>query len=39
MSSKVKNIDIKNQIYYSFNDIINIKDFEPNNTKIDKKSY
>ena len=25
MSSKVKDIDIKNRIYYSFNDIINIK--------------
>ena len=40
MSSKVKDIDIKNRIYYSFNDIINIKNFEPNNImKIDEKSY
>ena len=32
-------INIKNRIYYFFNDIINIKDFDPNLLKIDKKSY
>ena len=39
MSNKVKDIDIKNRIYYSFNDIINVKNFEPNNLKIYEKSY
>ena len=31
MSNKVKDIDIKNQIYYFFNDMINIKNFDSNN--------
>ena len=39
MCNKVKDIDIKNCTYYFFNDIINIKHFDPNNIKIDKKSY
>ena len=39
MSSKVKDIGIKNRTCYFFNDIINIKNFDPNNNKIDKKSY
>ena len=39
MSNKVKNISIKNRTYYFFNDIINIKNFYPNNIKIDEKSY
>ena len=34
----VKDINIKNNTYYVFDDIINIKDFDPNNIKIDKKS-
>ena len=38
MSYKVKDIDIKNRIYYFFNDIINIKNFDPNNIKLDEKS-
>ena len=29
MSNKVKDIDIKNGTYYFFNDIINIKSFDP----------
>ena len=29
MSNKVKDIDIKNGTYYFFNDIINIKNFDP----------
>ena len=29
----------KNCTYYFFNDIINIKIFDPNNIKIDEKSY
>ena len=36
---KVKDIDIKSLIYYLFNDIINIKNFDSNNIKIDEMSY
>ena len=39
MISKVKDIDRKNQIYYFFNDIIDIEKFDPINIKIDEKSY
>ena len=39
MSNKVNDIDIKNCTYYFFNDIINIKNFDPNNIQIDEKSY
>ena len=39
MSNKVKYIDIKNRTYYFFNNIININNFDPNNIKIDEKSY
>ena len=39
MSNKVKDININNRTYYFFNDIINIESFEPNNIKIDEKSY
>ena len=35
----IKQINIKNRIYYFFNDIINIKDFDSNLLKIGKKSY
>ena len=35
----IKQINIKNQIYYFFNDMINIKDLDPNLLKIDKKLY
>ena len=38
MIIKVKYIDIENRTYYFFNDIINIKKFDPNNITIDKKS-
>ena len=38
MSNKVKDINIKIHTYYSFDDIINIKSFDPNNIKIDEKS-
>ena len=31
----VKDINIENRAYYFFNDIINIKDFDPNNIRID----
>ena len=33
-----KDINIKNGIYYFFDDTIDIKDFYPNNIKIDEKS-
>ena len=36
---EVKQIEIKNRTYYFYNDIINIKNFESNLLKIDKKSY
>ena len=39
MSNKVKDIDINKRTYDFFNDIINIENFNPNNTKIDEKSY
>ena len=39
MSNKIKDIDIKNRTCYFFNDIINIENFNPNNIKIDEKSY
>ena len=39
MNNKVKEIDIKNQTYYFFDDTINIKNFDSNNIIIDEKSY
>ena len=39
MSNKVKDIDIKNRTYYFFNDMINMKNFDPDNIKLDGKSY
>ena len=36
---EVKQINIKNRTYYFYNDMINIKNFEPNVLKIDRKSY
>ena len=36
---EIKQINIKNQTYFFYNDKINIKDFEPNLLKIDRKSY
>ena len=39
MSNTGKDINIKNQTYYFFNDIIDIEHFEPNNIKIEEKSY
>ena len=35
----IKEINIENQTYYFFHDMINIEDFDPNLLKIDKKSY
>ena len=34
MSTKAKDINIKNRTCYFFNDIINIENFGPNNIKI-----
>ena len=39
MSTKIKDIDMKNRTYYFFNYIINIKNLDPNNIKTDEKSY
>ena len=39
MSNKAKDIDIKNRTNYFFNEIINIKNFDRNDIKIDEKSY
>ena len=33
MNNKVKDVNIKNRTYYFFNDMINIKNFDPNNVK------
>ena len=33
----IKQINIKNRTYYFFNDMIDIKDFDPRLIKIDKK--
>ena len=35
----MSNKNIKNTTYYFFNDIINTGNFDPNNIKIDEKSY
>ena len=35
----IKEINIKNRIYYFFDDVINIKNFNSNLLKEDKKSY
>ena len=34
---KVKQIEIKNRIYYFYNEMINLKNFDSNFLKIDKK--
>ena len=39
MSDKIKSVNIKIHTYYFFHDIINIKDFDPSNNKINEKSY
>ena len=36
---EVKELNIKNRTYYYFNDIIDIKDFQSNLLKVDKKQY
>ena len=39
VSNKVKDVNDKNRTYYFFKDIIYIKKFDPNDIKIDGKSY
>ena len=39
MSNKVKDISIKNDTYCFFYDVINIKNVDPNNIKINEKLY
>ena len=39
MSNKFEDISIINHTYYFLNDIINVINFDPDKTKIDKKSY
>ena len=36
---EVKQINIKNRTYYFYNDQINLKDFDPQLLKVDKKDY
>ena len=36
---KIKNINIKNRIYYFYDGMVNIKDFASNLLKIDKKLF
>ena len=38
MNNKVKDIGLKNCLYYFFDDIVNIKIFDSNNIKIDENS-
>ena len=39
MNKKVKDIDTKKRTFYSLNDVINAKDFDSNNMKLEEKSY
>ena len=39
MRNKFQEIEIKNHTYYFFDDIINMKNLDPNKIKIDEKSY
>ena len=39
MSNKFKDIGMKDRSYYFFSNIINIKNFDRNNIKLDEKSY
>ena len=39
MMNSVKEIKVKNRTYYSFDDMIIIKNLDPNKIKIDGKSY
>ena len=39
MGGEVKQLDIKNRIYYFYNDMINLKNLDSKLLKIDKKHY
>ena len=39
MSNKVKDMKVKNRTYHFFCDIMDKENFDPNNIKIDEKSY
>ena len=39
MSNKFKEIYIKNRTHYVFDDMIDIKNLDPNKIKIDEKTY
>ena len=39
MSNNIKDISIKNYTYCFFDDIINVKKFDPNHIKIDEKCH
>ena len=39
MSNKLKYTDIKNHTYNFFDDVVNIKNFDPNKIKIGEKRY
>ena len=38
MNNQLKEIDIKNCTYYFFDNMVNIKNIDPNEIKIDEKS-
>ena len=35
----IRQLNIESRIYYFYNDLINIKNFNNNNLKLDKKSF
>ena len=39
MRNKFQEIETRNHTYYFFDDIINMKNLDPNKIKIDEKSY
>ena len=39
MSNIIEDRNIKNRVYYFFDDIVNIKEFDPSNIKLDENSY
>ena len=36
---EIKQINIKNQTYYFYNDVINLDEFDDNKIKVDRKSF
>ena len=39
MSNIIEDRSIKNRVYYFSDDIVNIKEFDPSNIKLDENSY